>query len=335
MHMHDSLLLQLAPGATVTENPTQPICSPSTTTRLQPYAYEPDEPNVLVLDLAEYAFDNEPWQPQEDLLRIDNRFRDKLDFPRRAQSWAQPWTLDGDITPQNKLHLRFVISSEIECGDVYLALENAETTKIIFNNIPVTSTPTGYYVDLSIKKIPLPKLEKGENILLLEIPFGQATNVENCFLLGNFGVNVHGQNATVTTLPKVLPFGDISQLGLPFYGGNVTYKCKFNSNGGNATLSATYFRCPLLKVSVNGKEEAGGIIAYAPYEISLGDLPPGEHDIAITAFGNRINTFGTLHNSHDTMKWFGPDAWRTTGAAWSYEYKLKPVGILKAAEVKQ
>jgi len=332
IYMHDSLLIRLVPGRAAIESPAANAHKTVATTRLQPYAYQLDEPNVLVLDMAEYAFDSEPWQPKEELLRIDNLLRDKLDFPRRAHAWAQPWTLEGDITPQNTLRLRFTISSEIECGDICLALENPEKTRITFNGTQVTAASVGYYVDLSIKKIPLPNLEKGENILLLEIPFGQATNIENCFLLGNFGVKVHGQNATVTPLPKVLPFGDSSQNGLAFYGGNVTYKCKFESKGGEAMLSASYFRCPLLKVSVNGKEN---IIAYAPYEISLGNLPQGEHDIEITAFGNRINTFGTLHCSDETMIWGGPDAWRTTGASWAYEYQLTPVGILKAVEVKQ
>ena len=57
-------------------------------------------------------------------------------------------------------------------------------------------------------------------------------------------------------------------------------------------------------------------------------MKPGEHLLSITSFGNRANTFGGLHNCDHTATWGGPNYWRTTGAAWAYEYQLKPSGIL-------
>ena len=33
------------------------------------------------------------------------------------------------------------------------------------------------------------------------------------------------------------------------------------------------------------------------------------------------------------MEWFGPNAWRTVGDAWTYEYRFKPAGILKSPEL--
>ena len=43
------------------------------------------EPNVSILDLAEYAFDGGEWQPEEEILRIDNLFREKLGYPLRME----------------------------------------------------------------------------------------------------------------------------------------------------------------------------------------------------------------------------------------------------------
>jgi hypothetical protein len=167
--------------------------------------------------------------------------------------------------------------------------------------------------------------------LILDIVFGRLTNVENCFLLGRFGVEAAGRTAFVKEYPESLPFGDLVLSGLPFYGGNVTYKCMVYSKGGSARLEATYFRCPLLSVKLDGKPV--GRIAYAPYVLDLGILTEGRHELEITAFGNRVNTFGCLHNADETMEWFGPDAWRTVGAAYSHEYRFKPAGILKAPAV--
>jgi hypothetical protein len=50
-------------------------------------------------------------------------------------------------------------------------------------------------------------------------------------------------------------------------------------------------------------------------------------------YGNRINTFGTLHNCHYDEQWHGPGAWRTEGFEWTYEYRLRPGGILVAPRV--
>ncbi|MCL2421656.1 MAG: hypothetical protein FWD03_07360 [Defluviitaleaceae bacterium] len=343
MHMHDSLLLNLTKGrsaatpqaasaaalASAFESTT---FSPSVHSNFMdidpPHAFELAEPNVLVLDLAEYAFNSGPWQPLEEILRIDNLFRNQLGYPLRMQSLSQPWTLERQPDSGNILSLRFKIPSKTTMDKAFLALENPEGTEIIWNGVPVNKKTEGYYVDRSIKKIRLPGLTAGDNELILKIKFEQRTNIEAFYLLGQFGVELNGKLATITDYPKSLSFGDISRQGLPFYGGNVTYKCRIYSNGNPALLEATYFRAPLLRVTIDGIDK--GIIAYAPYHINLGYLAEGRHELEITAYGNRINTFGTLHNADEKLSWVGPNAWRSENYDWSYEYVLKPTGILKA-----
>ena len=114
----------------------------------------------------------------------------------------------------------------------------------------------------------------------------------------------------------------------PFYGGTFTYRIPFVSTGGEVFLSASLFRSPVLRASVDGISK--GLLAFSPYEISLGELTSGEHLLELTVFGNRINTFGTLHNCNFSDNWCGPDNWRTTGEEWSYEYQINPFGLLKA-----
>jgi hypothetical protein len=331
LHMHDSVLLKLAPGAgkigcvqiILSKNASEKWVDLSA-----PHAFFLSEPNVLLLDMAAYAFDDGEWQKTEygeDVLRIDNLFRGKLGYPLRRNAKAQPWTLGPQPEPEHLLSLRFMIKSEIALEEVFLALENPENTHIIWRGKDIKTKPMGYYVDRSIKTVPLPGLAVGENILTLLIPFNKATDVENCFLLGRFGVRLQGRMATITDYPALLPFGDITSMGFPFYGGNVVYHCRERILH-ETKLQATHFTNPALRVDVNGNR--AGIIAYAPYTVELKGFAPGWNDIDITAYGNRVNTFGALHNANVTEKWFGPDAWRTTGAAWSYEYRIKPTGIL-------
>ena len=74
-------------------------------------------------------------------------------------------------------------------------------------------------------------------------------------------------------------------------------------------------------------EEQGRII-YPPYALELSDLGAGTHNIDITLFGNRFNSFGPVHLSNNKHSWHGPDAWRTEADTWSYEYVLRDVGLL-------
>lgn len=64
-----------------------------------------------------------------------------------------------------------------------------------------------------------------------------------------------------------------------------------------------HFKAPLLAISVEGKRK--GLIAFAPYRLSLGVLEAGEHDLQILMYGNRYNGFGTLHNTNKYYTWWG------------------------------
>ncbi len=286
-----------------------------------------EEPNVLVLDMAEAKFDNGEWREREEILRIDTQFRKILGYQERMEAFPQPWVMEKPKKPEHKLTLRFRIQSEIELQEVYLALENIKDTVLWFNGEKVLIEDAGYFVDRAIRKVRLTDIKIGENILLAEMPFYSRFNVEAMYLLGEFGVNVSGRTAVLTEPIKSLTFSDICYQRLPFYGGNLRYRIPVHmEKEGALKIAATYFRCPLIGVELDG--ERVGNIAFSPYELELANVDAGEHVIELIAYGNRVNTFGALHNCDNAFWWWGPHAWRTYEAAWSYEYHLKPSGIL-------
>lgn len=291
---------------------------------------ELSEPNVLLLDLAEYAFDNGDFAPQEEILRIDNRFREQLGLPTRMAVVAQPWTLEPEKT-EHSIRLRFAIQSEINISGVSLALENARETRIRFNGIPVKSTSCGWFTDEAIQTVRLPEIIQGENILELDMPFGKRTNLEWCYLLGDFGVQVNGFEKIITAPVRELAFGDIVHQGLPFYGGNIHYKMKVEGRGGPVQIQTSAYRGAMVGITLDGKRI--GSIVFEPYTFRIPMLSEGEHEIGLILFGNRVNTFGAVHNCDSTFTWHGPDAWRSAGDRWSYEYILKKTGILKSPGV--
>lgn len=290
-----------------------------------------EEDNVLLLDQAEYCFDDGLWMPKEEILRIDNLFRKQVGYPMRSEAYPQPWVNTEKEKIKHHLKLRFTIESKCEIPVVSLALEEPEQTELFWNGEKVKSKTTGWYTDRDIQTVRLRNLKKGRNILEVKLPFYSKFNVEPMYLLGDFGVQVAGKTTIVTEPIRELSFGDICMQGLPFYGGNIRYHVEVDiqeGQQGNLYLEATKFRCPVLKASLDGKEK--GLISISPYRLNLGKVNVGKHKIDITAFGNRVNTFGPIHNCNQTEQWIGPNAWRTTGASWSYEYQLKPTGILNS-----
>lgn len=290
------------------------------------------EPNVLVLDMAEYRLNDEAWQPKEEILRLDNLLRQRLGFPLRTEAFAQPWVDSKKETIHHMLTLRFYIQAECSAHQLLLALENAEETMVILNGIAIPSQVTGWYTDRDIHTVKLPDLKEGENVLEVTMPYYSKFNVEYMYLLGDFGVAVAGKTARITKPVRELAFGDICIQGLPFYGGNISYKIPFYALAGEAFLEATQFRCPVIKAAIDGEDK--GYIAFSPYKVELGKIDEGMHEVTLTAYGNRINTFGPIHNCNCREQWIGPNAWRSTGSAWAYEYQLKPSGILVSPILK-
>ncbi|WP_246240187.1 type 1 glutamine amidotransferase family protein [Anaerocolumna sedimenticola] len=290
------------------------------------------EPNVYLLDLAEYRFDEENWQPREEILRIDNLFRKKLGYPLRMEAFAQPWVDEKEEGYEHKLSLRFEVFSDVAIQTAKLALENPEITNVSVNGIKAEKTIDGWYTDRDIKTIILPELFAGRNEIIVEILYNSRTNIEAMYLLGDFGVKVSGSNQKIISPMNKIGFGDITSQGLPFYGGNITYNLEIETMEGDLTIQVSQFRNPVIKVLLDGEEK--GYIAYSPYILQMKDVKEGVHKLQIVTYGNRVNTFGTIHNCNKTESWIGPNAWRTTGTSWAYEYQLKPTGILISPQIR-
>ena len=326
MHQNDSILLNLK------ESTEQPVINsekqeilPTNTFRITGKVdYTRSEPNVLLLDRAEYSLDGEPFNPEEEILILDNECRVRMGWPLRADQNTQPWVVP-DEPIKNNITLKFKIYSEIDYSGANLAIEDAKTVDINFNGVKVSNEPNGWFTDKTIDTVALPEIKKGINELIVKVPFGKRTNTEWCYILGEFGVKVEGTISTLISQNDKIGFSTITNQGMPFYGGNLIYRAEINTPNCDAVIRATFYRGALIKVFVDGKEQ--GIIAYSPYKLKLNNLTKGKHTVELLLYGTRINTLGGMHNIPQPT-WVGPDYWRTTGDKWCYEYLLRDVGIL-------
>ncbi len=333
IYAHDSILLKLIPGRSEVE-PEAKAESVVIGELASKAEIELAEPNVLLLDMPEYKLGDGEWRANEEILRITDSLKAELKMHNAIAGGAQPW-LFGVEKETETVALRYIISSDVEVESVSLGLEDLDKSAITFNGKAVDAVSTGKYVDDSIDVVALGKLEKGENELIITRSFGKVSTLEAIYLLGDFGVELKGRSAKVIAPVRELEFGDWTRQGLPFYGGNVTYKLKIEGNGKELGIMAPHFKQPACAVDVDGERK--GLIAISPYTVNLGALSQGEHSLEITAFGNRYNTFGALHSCDYANSWHGPNTWRMDGNSFCYEYSLKVCGILvtpKVVEIK-
>ena len=176
--------------------------------------YTLSEPNALLLDVAEFALDQEPYRPAQELLRADNVLRETLGWPSRQGAVTQPWCVP-ETTIDHTARLRFTIHAACPVEGTHLALEDAGSATIRLNGQEVQTPVDGWFVDKCIGTVALPGLHAGENQLEVTLPFDRRDGLEWCYLLGDFGVTLQGSYRCRVPKAEMLGFGDVTRLGLP------------------------------------------------------------------------------------------------------------------------
>lgn len=330
LHVADHRLLRLH-----TANQPKPVAASTPwqeTLRIaDPVDITLDEPNVLLLDRAAWSLDGGDWQPIDEVLRVDNLVRHAIGLPGRQGDIAQPWA-EPDVEPTHEVALRFAIQCDVAIAAPTLALERSAEATIMVDGQSVPAETNGFYVDEDIATVPLPDLVVGEHELVIQWPFRPGYGVEACYLLGDFGVTVAGTHARIIQAPTQLAFDDWTRQGLPFYGGNVTYHGSMTLPDAPVALRVPRFHAPLLAVDVEGQRV--GRIIRPPHRLEL-PCKGGEIQLDLTCFGDRVNTFGALHDCNPQEQWWGPPAYRTCGEHWTDGYVLRPKGIFVAPMLVQ
>ena len=331
----DSLLIRLEKTESESSLSKKEECKNASEIEAQSLGFKLEEQNVLLLDMARYSLNGGAWSELEEIMRIDERVRKELGLASRRIKTVQPWFI-SDYPEDNELKVCFNIASEIEISDALLAIERPDRCKIRFNGKEISNAPVGYYVDKEIKTLALPTLNAGENQIEISMPFGLRTDLEACYLIGDFGVEQKGAQTKIVRKPDSLCYGSVTSQGLPFYSGNVSYfeSFKLDEKADIEFEISDYFGA-LVGVKLDGKD-IGRIIS-SPFRLIAKEVEAGEHTVEYILFGNRHNTFSALHHTNPDKKrcYKGPVFWRSNGDEWSYEYVLKPMGILKKPIIRK
>ncbi len=302
------------------------------------YSYRLSEKNICVLDKVSAYFASSDGvehrlDPME-VLRADREFRKVLGKPMRGGEMLQPWYRikheQGKECPQSvTLCYSFILDKNIEMLE--LVLENTDHIRQIrLNGMSVLLSYKKQWIDQCYGQLELPVdlLKNGHNEIEVEQEFIGQDGFEAVYLQGDFSVYLKdGRIPVLGELPRQLKLGDVTQQGLPFYSGEITYCLpEMKEYQGRLKITAKDWKgWTMTVVDIQGKEH---FIGFAPYTLCCDGLKE------IRLFLTRKNTFGPLHETNPDPALCEPNSFLTTGEYWSESYVLQPQGIMNAPIVE-
>lgn len=292
----------------------------------QPFEYVLDEPNIAVLDRAEFSIDGGPWQAPQEILRVEEALCAALDVPLRGGQMVQPWAASAHTPkPGTPIRLRYAFEVQV-VPEAPLQLMIEQPQRICLNGQDIQiPAETGWFIDPCFRTIPLPAgaLRLGRNEIVLELDFVSGTDLEAIYLLGSFGVATEEGTIALTRLPERLGAGDWTQNGLPFYSGKIGLKIPV---GEASHLQVEPMGAATLCVR-HPDGSARRILPWKPFVSDLEGLVDKEGYVVVEWILTRRNTFGPHHLVPIQQRNIGPASFRSSGDTWSDAHQLVPTGL--------
>lgn len=289
-------------------------------------------PNALTLDKCSFRINGGDWSEETDVWQAQRKIRDSLGMrqvfynglPQRYKWINKPHPKDG--TP---VEFRFHFNVEqIPQNDVYLVLEEVKNYNVRFNGCKIDNKPEGWFMDRSFDKIKIPGVKAGVNELILSCGYLNRMEVEDCYIIGDFGVDA---KRNIVKEPDILHFGDWCLQGYFHYCGSMIYHFNFNystNEGKKAVLELGDYSAVTVEVRVNGNT-AGHIPWRAANSLDItAFLKEGANKIDIEVMGSPRNLFGPFHQAGSNTLWTDWSSFRKEGAEYTPDYVVKPYGLI-------
>jgi len=297
------------------------------------FDYKLNEKNVCVLDFAEWRINGGEWQSKEEVLKLDKKIRKEIKIEQRSGGMLQPWyQIKGGLENYCSIDLKYSFGiSQMPEGKLFLAAERPEFMNYAINGIPLANHSENFWIDTAFKVLEIPKehLKFNENTITVHTEFNNLTNIEAIYIVGDFGVEIDGNNSRLACLPDKIGCGNLWKYNLPFYTGEVTYiipasrykeLSSVKNDNENYILSFKDFHGTLVKVSSASLKET--LVGWEPYEADITEAVEREEDINVTVVGSRRNVFGPLHLVPAEHQGYTPLSYETEGESWSDSYSL-------------
>ena len=293
-------------------------------------AFTRTDPNVLTLDMCRYRLGDGAWSGEMEVWRAQKEIRESLGMrqvfynglPQRYRWALEPHPRDGAPV---ELSFRFAVR-DVPTRPVYLLVEGAQQFSIYLNGQAVANQPVGWYLDRAFHKVALPPLVEGENEIRLRCSYLNRMELEDCFLIGDFGVSI---DRAIVAEPATLHFGDWTTQGYPHYAGSMIYHGQMEHRAGERVrLYLGEHKAISVAVHVNGR-----LAGHIPWASANGlditpHLGPGMNNVDIEVVASPRNMLGPLHLAAGHEPWTDWRSFRRTDETYTPGYVLQPWGLI-------
>ncbi|XEC96121.1 glycosyl hydrolase [Paenibacillus tarimensis] len=288
-------------------------------------------PNVLTLDTCSFRINNGDWSEAADVWKAQRAIREALGMRQiygNGLEQRYKWVRSSHPNDGTPVAFKFHFTVAVPPADpVYLVVESSEHYEILLNGAPLSNRPEGWFLDRSFDKIPLPGLKKGDNELILSCRYQNRMEVEDIYLIGDFGV---GPDRKIAAEPQRLHAGDWCMQGYLHYCGGMVYHFEIdakNNAGYRTVLEIGEYSAVTMEVRVNGAS-AGHVPWRVANRLELTEhLREGKNRIDIEVMGSPRNMLGPFHLSSGDTTTTSWASFRKEGDAYTPEYKVRPYGL--------
>jgi hypothetical protein len=297
------------------------------------------DPNLLTLDMCQYQMGDGEWSKTMEVWRAQSQIREALDMrqvyynglPQRYKWAMKPHPKDGaPVASRFTFRVR-----DIPSKPVYLLIEDAALFDISLNGQSTSSDPVGWYLDRGFHKVALPTLQAGINTIEISCAYTNHMELEDCFLLGDFGVSI---DRVIIDEPQTLHFGDWTTQGYPHYAGSMIYHGQMlyePQDGKRVRVYLGDYEAVDVAVHVNGTL-AGHIPWISENGLDItAHLGPGLNNVDIEVVGSPRNMLGPLHLATGREPWTDSRSFRRTDETYTPDYVLKSWGLIGQVRLQQ
>ncbi len=237
--------------------------------------------------------------------------------------------------------------------EIYLVLEEPNMYKIKVNGKEIRYIDSGWWVDISFKKIDIKGfLKYGENIIEISGIFKNpikpntlifkkgGTEIESCYIVGDFAVR-HNNEAGYYLDEENLKVktDDLINQGYPFFAGSVvlSQEIDIKKSERHVRLDLGNIEAVVAKVTINDKE--AGMVFGRPYILDISEfVKEGKNRLEIELTNSNRNLLGPHHNPEGELLSVGPGSFSgekswISNSNWTDEYLFIKFGLMPLPKI--
>ncbi|MCX7920157.1 MAG: glycosyl hydrolase [bacterium] len=271
--------------------------------------------NALTLDYCRYQLNSKRWSARMPVIKVYELIRQQ------------------SIGTAFKIRYNFEVGFQLTSGQrVWLVVETPEKYHITVNSQKVSQFQLkDFWYDISFKKIDISAFIKfGNNTIELAGNVDKETEIESCYLIGDFAVQSTVDNSfKLVDEHSFLRSGDWVKQGYPFYAGSIVVAQEIKLDiKPKQQIYLEFDRIDATVCEVWVNQEKVTTWYWSPYTVDVTKYlnKRGNQRIELKLVNSLRNLLGPHHHQQGELLFVGPGSFRDWNN-WTDKYHFVPFGI--------